>query len=123
MVNGLTPRIKIVKSTMHPAKRIITCVKGKVTKKVNAVRPVCPSGDQKKWPFNSNRLINRLNYMNRGEQPRTLEIRFMMNYVVVIEEISREFRFSTSNESLRASTPPKARVRLSDSFESLCESN
>ena len=31
--------------------------------------------------------------MNRDEQSRTLEKRFMMNYVVIIEEISREFRY------------------------------
>ena len=31
-----------------PAKRTITCVKGKITKKVTAVNPVCPAGYKKK---------------------------------------------------------------------------
>ena len=30
----------------------ITCAKGKVTKKVTAVKPKCPSGFKKKWPTN-----------------------------------------------------------------------
>ena len=31
-------------TTMPPAKKTITCVKGKITKKVTAVSPVCPAG-------------------------------------------------------------------------------
>jgi len=31
-------------TTMPPAKQTITCVKGKITKKVTAVKPVCPAG-------------------------------------------------------------------------------
>ena len=35
-------------TTMPPAKKTITCVKGKITKKVTAVSPVCPAGFKKK---------------------------------------------------------------------------
>ena len=35
-------------TTMPPAKQTITCVKGKITKKVTAVKPVCPAGYVKK---------------------------------------------------------------------------
>ena len=35
-------------TTMPPAKQTITCVKGKITKKVTAVSPVCPAGYKKK---------------------------------------------------------------------------
>jgi len=35
-------------TTMPPAKQTITCVKGKITKKVTAVSPVCPAGFKKK---------------------------------------------------------------------------
>ena len=35
-------------TTMPPAKKTITCVKGKITKKVTAVSPVCPAGYKKK---------------------------------------------------------------------------
>ena len=34
-------------TTMPPAKQTITCVKGKITKKVTAVSPVCPAGYKK----------------------------------------------------------------------------
>ena len=42
------PTTTTTTTTVHPAKRTITCVKGKVTKKVTAVSPVCPSGYKKK---------------------------------------------------------------------------
>ena len=35
-------------TTMPPAKQTITCIKGKITKKVTAASPVCPAGFKKK---------------------------------------------------------------------------
>ena len=35
-------------TTMPPAKQTITCIKGKLTKKVTAISPVCPTGYKKK---------------------------------------------------------------------------
>jgi hypothetical protein len=35
-------------TTVPPVKRTITCVKGKISKKVTAVSPVCPAGYKKK---------------------------------------------------------------------------
>ena len=42
------PTTTTTTTTVPPAKRTITCVKGKVTKKVTAVSPVCPAGYKKK---------------------------------------------------------------------------
>ena len=44
----VTPTTTTTTTTMPPAKQTITCVKGKITKKVTAVSPVCPSGYMKK---------------------------------------------------------------------------
>jgi len=44
----VSPTTTTTTTTVPPAKRTITCVKGKVTKKVTAVSPVCPAGYKKK---------------------------------------------------------------------------
>ena len=42
------PTTTTTTTTMPPAKQTITCAKGKITKKVTAVSPVCPAGYTKK---------------------------------------------------------------------------
>ena len=42
------PTTTTTTTTVPPTKLTITCVKGKVTKKVTAVSPVCPAGYKKK---------------------------------------------------------------------------
>ena len=44
----VAPTSTTTTTTVPPAKQTITCVKGKVTKKVTAVSPVCPAGYKKK---------------------------------------------------------------------------
>jgi len=39
---------KPIAATTTAKKTIITCIKGKVVKKVTAVKPACPSGYKKK---------------------------------------------------------------------------
>jgi hypothetical protein len=40
--------VKVTPTKVAPTKKTITCVKGKLTKKVTAVNPTCPSGYKKK---------------------------------------------------------------------------
>ena len=42
------PTTTTTTTTMPPVRQTITCVKGKITKKVTAVSPVCPAGYKKK---------------------------------------------------------------------------
>jgi len=44
---SIPPRVSASPST-QAKKTTITCVKGKLTKKVTAVKPICPSGYKKK---------------------------------------------------------------------------
>jgi hypothetical protein len=43
-----TLKVKMTQKASSPAKKTITCVKGKTTKKVTAVSPKCPAGFKKK---------------------------------------------------------------------------
>jgi hypothetical protein len=43
-----TIKMKITQAGTSGSKKTITCVKGKTSKKVTAVKPVCPTGFKKK---------------------------------------------------------------------------
>lgn len=47
-VEEVKPIVKIPPAKVLPKKKTITCAKGKTTKKVSAIKPVCPAGYKKK---------------------------------------------------------------------------